>query len=102
MAAMPTMTAVPPGRIASTIWSVVASPPIALRAKYQPRPLDDITPPPAAADHQHRRARLDLRAMGHRAHARRHAAAHERRLRPRHLLADRHQHLGGGDGGHGE
>jgi len=32
MAAMPTMTATPPGRIASRIWSVVCSPPIASKA----------------------------------------------------------------------
>ena len=57
------------------------------------RALDGVQADAAAADHQHRRARLDLGMARHGADAGRHAAADQRRLRPRHVLADRHDHL---------
>src|SRR5438128_4787050 len=59
----------------------------------QPGALDDVEPHATAADHDDRGAGLDFGAAGDGADTRRHAAAHERRLRPRHLLPDRHQHL---------
>ena len=60
----------------------------------EPRALDHVEPDAAAADHEHRRAHLHVGRAGHRAHARRHRAAQERRLGPRHLRADRDRHLG--------
>src|SRR5262249_26378060 len=60
-----------------------------------PRPLHSLNPTPAAADHEHGGARLHPRARGDGAHAGGDATAHEGGLRPRHLLADGYQHLGG-------
>ena len=55
--------------------------------------LHGVQPDAAAADHQHIRAGLDLGVARHGADAGRHAAADQGRLRPRHVLADRHHHL---------
>src|SRR5215831_3471002 len=122
MAAMPTMTAVPPGRMASRICSLVADlvaggvdrvggaevarerelgvEEVArddLAGAGEARALDDVEPDAAAADHDDGGAGLDLCAAGHGADARWHAASHQGRLGPRHLLADGNQHLGGTD-----
>src|SRR5436190_9709881 len=59
----------------------------------QPRTLDRVEADAAATDHQHGRAGFDLGVAGHRTDAGRHAAADQRGLRPRHVLADRHHHL---------
>src|SRR5262245_15126046 len=61
----------------------------------QPRALDDVEPDTAAAHDQHRGTGLHTRGVSDGADAGGHRAADERGLRPRHVLADRHQHLRG-------
>src|SRR5215467_14398128 len=63
----------------------------------QPRALHHVEPDAATADHEHGGARLHARARGDRAYSGGHAAAHERGLGPRHLLANGHQHFRGTD-----
>ena len=59
----------------------------------EPRALNDVEPHAAAADDEDGGARLHLGAARDGADARRHAAADQRGLRPRHFLADGHEHL---------